>query len=89
MNEFKFYLELYLVLINLIAFFVVGIDKKRSIEKVHRTPEVVLFLLASLFGTVGVLFGIFFFHHKTQKFYILLGITLILIQQLILIKFLL
>jgi uncharacterized membrane protein YsdA (DUF1294 family) len=60
---------LILVGINIFAFISVGIDKKRSRFKEPRLPEVWLLLWAVVGGALGVLLGMLFFRHKTQKFY--------------------
>ena len=56
----------YLVVINLIAFVLYGIDKKRAIRNEHRIRESVLLWIARLGGSVGSWLGIKSFHHKTK-----------------------
>lgn len=73
------------VLVNLVAFLLVGNDKARSTRQgSERVPEVYLFFIAIFFASFGVLAGIFFFIHKTRKIYFPLGIGLLLIQQILL-----
>jgi uncharacterized membrane protein YsdA (DUF1294 family) len=74
---------LILVGINMFAFIGVGIDKKRSRLKEPRLPEVWLVLWAVGGGALGVLLGMLFFHHKTRKVYLFLGVSLLLIQQVV------
>lgn len=57
----------YLILINVAAFAVYGLDKKRAIAEEWRIPEATLLGLAAAFGSVGALFGMQTFHHKTRK----------------------
>ena len=81
-------LTCYLVLINLITFFVFGIDKwkarrKQSRESVRRIPEKTLFILALLGGSVGGLLGMKVWHHKTLHKSFRIGIPLILILQIL------
>ena len=76
----------YLLVMNLITFFVFGIDKwkakrKRTHESTRRVPEKTLFLLSILGGSVGALVGMKVFHHKTRKWYFRFGIPAILILQ--------
>ena len=52
--------------INLIAFLYIGADKKRSREHDGRVKEANFFVWAIFFGSLGVLLGMFFFHHKTR-----------------------
>ena len=77
----------YLLVMNLIAFFVFGLDKwkakyKQTHEKTRRVPEKPLFLLAALGGSVGALLGMWTFHHKTRHWYFRYGIPAILVVQL-------
>lgn len=56
----------YLVVINLIAFVLYGIDKKRAIRNELRIRESVLLWIARLGGAIGSWLGIKSFHHKTK-----------------------
>ena len=79
----------YLVLINGIAFLMMFIDKRRAKRHVFRVPESILFELAILFGSIGILLGMFAFRHKTRKLRFTLGIPVILlIQAMLLVLFL-
>lgn len=62
-------LVLYLLLINIIAFVQMGIDKKRARNKQWRISEARLFLPVLLGGSIGGISGIYFFHHKTKHWY--------------------
>ena len=78
----------YLLAMNLIAFFVFGLDKwkakyKQTHEKTRRVPEKTLFLLAALGGSVGALLGMRVWHHKTLHRSFRFGIPAILILQII------
>ena len=70
-----------LLLVNVVAFVLVGMDKKRSVNNSERLPEVYLFFIAIFFASLGVFLGMFFFHHKTRKIYFPLGIGLLILQQ--------
>lgn len=70
------------LLINIVAFFYVGADKKQSREHSERTPEVNFFVFSIFFGSLGILTGMYFFRHKTKKANFVFGITAILIQHL-------
>ena len=79
----------YLLVMNLITFFVFGIDKwkakrKRTHESTRRVPEKTLFLLSILGGSVGALLGMRVWHHKTLHRSFRIGIPLILILQIVL-----
>ena len=67
---------------NLLAFFVMLLDKLKSRKNnAERISEGMLFFLATAFGSLGVYAGMFVFRHKTQKWYFLLGIPLLIIQN--------
>lgn len=75
-------LLVYLVLINLVTFFVYGADKRRARQGKWRVPEKTLFLLPLLGGSVGALLGMRVFHHKTKHWYFVWGVPAILLAQL-------
>jgi uncharacterized membrane protein YsdA (DUF1294 family) len=57
----------YLLVINLITFFVYGLDKWKASLNTRRIPEKTLWLMAIIGGSVGALGGMKMFHHKTRK----------------------
>ncbi len=71
----------YLIGINLLAFFTMGLDKQKAIRHAFRIPEAVLFLFSIIGGSLGTLAGMFVFHHKTRKLKFLIGIPVILLLQ--------
>ncbi len=67
---------------NLLAFFLMFWDKLKSRkDNSQRISEGMLFFLATAFGSLGVYFGMFVFRHKTQKWYFIVGIPLLIIQN--------
>lgn len=74
----------YLVFINLLGFVTMYVDKKRAKTHEWRVPEGRIFLIASLFGSIGVLGGMRMFRHKTKHKKFVYGIPLILALQIIL-----
>jgi uncharacterized membrane protein YsdA (DUF1294 family) len=56
----------YLIIINLIAFVLYGIDKNRSIRNEYRISERLLLWMARLGGGIGCWLGIKIFRHKTK-----------------------
>lgn len=76
------YMILYIVLINLAAFALMGIDKRRAVRHAWRISEKTLFLSALLGGSLGALLGMRTFRHKTRHWYFVYGIPAILILQL-------
>lgn len=73
---------LFFVLMNLLALLIIYLDKLRSQKAgMERVSEGLLFFLAACFGSLGVYFGMFAFRHKTRKWYFLLGIPLLFLQN--------
>lgn len=64
---------------NLITFFMMGIDKWKAKGDKRRISEKTLLLSGFFMGAVGVLAGMFTFHHKTRKwkFKILVPLSLL------------
>ncbi len=77
-------LLLYLLLINITAFCLMGIDKRRAIKHAWRIPEKTLFLSAILGGSAGAIAGMQFFRHKTRHWYFKYGMPAILALQIVL-----
>lgn len=73
-----------LAAINIVAFFAMGSDKRKSMRggNLDRTPEGLLFFMATMFGSLGVYLGMLTFRHKTKKWYFQLGIPLLILQNL-------
>lgn len=77
------YIVVPLVVINLIAFIIMWVDKvKSAIHGAPRISEGLLFFMAVIFASFGVYTGMFAFRHKTQKWYFLLGIPLLMAENL-------
>lgn len=72
----------YLILMNLIAFALYGIDRRRAKQGAWRISEYTLLLVALLGGSLGALLGMRYFRHKTRHRKFRYGIPLILLLQL-------
>ena len=72
----------YLAAINLVTFFVYGVDKRKARKGQWRVPEKTLFLLPLLGGSLGGILGMKAFHHKTKHWYFRWGLPAILVLQL-------
>ena len=77
----------YILVINFIAFLLMGIDKRRAIKHAFRIPEATLFTIAVIGGSLGSIIGMYYFHHKTRHWYFVYGMPLILILQVALLVF--
>ena len=77
----------YLAAINVITFFLYGIDKWKARHDKWRVPESKLLILAALGGSVGAWLGTKVWHHKTLHKKFKYGIPAILILQLVLAGF--
>ena len=77
-------LLVYLVIINIIGFAMMGIDKKKAKKRSFRIPEASLFIIAVIGGSLGTIAGMYFFRHKTRHWYFVYGMPAILILQIIL-----
>ena len=75
---------IYLVVINLFALALYGADKRKAKKHAWRISEKALFLVAVAGGSLGALFGMLLFHHKTKHWYFVIGIPLILAVQIFL-----
>ena len=78
----RYVLLVLFVLVNLVAFALMGVDKQRARTHQWRVPEKTLFLAALLFGGTGGTIGMFFFHHKTKHWYFRYGLPALLVLQL-------
>lgn len=71
----------YFVVVNLLGFAVMGIDKRRAVKRLWRIPESTLFIIAIIGGSLGSIIGMRFFHHKTRHWYFVYGMPAILLLQ--------
>jgi uncharacterized membrane protein YsdA (DUF1294 family) len=77
-----FSILIFLVVVNLLSFIMMLVDKARAHKAgAERISEGMLFFLAAGFGSIGVYVGMFIFRHKTQKWYFLIGIPLLIIEN--------
>lgn len=77
-------LIIYLLIINIIGFVLMGIDKQRAIRGAWRISEASLFLTAFLGGALGCTLGMQRFRHKTKHWYFRYGLPAITLVQFIL-----
>lgn len=76
---------IYLVVINVVTFFIYGIDKWKAKRSKWRIEESTLLWWAMLGGSIGALLGMKVWHHKTLHRKFTWGIPVILLAQLALV----
>ena len=81
MTLIKNFFLIYLIIMNLIGFAIMGLDKFKARRHLWRIPEKTLFAASLLGGSAGTLAGMYFFHHKTRHWYFVVGMPAILIIQ--------
>ncbi len=74
---------IYFIIINLIGFFIMWLDKRKAKKGAWRIPEKTLFIITALGGGIGTIAGMYTFHHKTKKIQFVIGFPLITILEVI------
>lgn len=85
MSDLTKFLIIYVLVINLIAFLAMYVDKRKAKYGKWRIPEQTLFVLALIGGSIGAIAGMYTFRHKTKKLRFSVGFPVILILQILLI----
>jgi len=80
------YLQLYLLIVSLISFFMYGYDKIISISKhTNRISEIKLLLSTFIGGSIGSLLAMGFFRHKIKKASFMIKFFLVVVVQVVII----
>lgn len=79
----------YFLIVNLIGFLSMYVDKRRARKHLWRIPETTLFIIAIIGGSIGSIVGMHLFRHKTRHWYFVYGMPAILIIQIALVALLL
>ncbi len=74
---------IYLIIINIVGFLAMYIDKQKAKRGKWRIPENTLLIITVLGGGVGTIAGMYTFRHKTQKPKFTIGLPTILILEII------
>ena len=74
---------IYFIIINLIGFLAMYIDKRKAKKGSWRISEKTLFIITALGGGIGTIAGMYTFRHKTQKVAFVIGFPLITIIEII------
>ena len=77
-----------LSVISAVTFLICGWDKLSAKRSAWRVPEAVLLLLSAAGGSLGMLIGMYLFHHKTRKPKFFIGVPVIMIVQITLFSYL-
>lgn len=72
---------IYLAVMNVVTFFMYGVDKWKAKRSKWRVSEAVLILMAVLGGSVGAWLGMKAWRHKTQHKKFRYGLPFILVAQ--------
>ena len=80
---------IYLVIINVVSFFIYGFDKWKAKKSKMRIRETALLGLAVLGGSIGAWLGMKVWHHKTLHKKFKYGVPTIIIIQLAIIVYIL
>lgn len=74
---------IYFIIVNLLGFLVMYIDKQKAKKGKWRIPERTLFIITALGGGIGTIIGMYTFRHKTQKIAFVFGFPLITIIEIL------
>lgn len=77
------YILLYIVIINLIGFGAMALDKYKAKKGYWRIPEGTLIIITLLGGGIGTIAGMYKFRHKTKKLKFTVGLPTILISEIV------
>lgn len=65
-GDFMIYFLIYVLIINLIGFGLMKLDKYYAIKGKYRISEKTFFIISALLGSIGVYAGMYTFRHKTK-----------------------
>lgn len=80
-------LIIYLVIINIIGFLAMLIDKQKAKRGSWRIPENTLFIITAIGGGIGTIAGMYMFRHKTKKWTFRIGLPVLLILDVLIILY--
>ena len=75
------FILIYLIAINVVTFFMYGIDKWKAKRSKWRISEATLLGMAVIGGSIGAWLGMRVWHHKTMHKKFQFGIPLIIVAQ--------
>lgn len=74
---------IYACVINIITFFMYGLDKQKAKRRQWRIPESTLLGAAVIGGSIGAFLGMQIFRHKTKKAKFYIGVPMIFVLQIV------
>ena len=74
---------LYFIIINIIGFLIMYIDKQKAKKGKWRIPEKTIYIITVLGGGIGTISGMYAFRHKTQKLHFTIGLPTITILEIL------
>ena len=72
-------LLIYLVIMNVIGFIMMAVDKYKAKHHAWRINEKSFFLISLIGGSLGTIMGMYTFHHKTKHWNFVYGLPIILL----------
>ena len=75
------YFGIYILVINMLGFFVMYIDKNNAKKGNYRISEHNIFIIALLLGAIGVYIGMYKFRHKTLHKLFTIGIPVCIVTN--------
>ena len=82
------YFLIYIIVINILAFFIMGYDKYLAKNNKWRISEASLIFISLILGSIGAYLGMYKFRHKTKHIKFTVGIPVIFILNVITIYYL-
>jgi len=83
MNDLSMFL-FYIIGVNVLAFILIGVDKRKAEKRKYRIPERTFWMLALLGGALGIISSMKVYRHKTKHASFKIGMPLLLISNIIL-----
>ena len=73
------YFLIYIIIVNLIGFFMMYIDKNKAKKGKYRISEKAILAISLILGAIGVYIGMYTFRHKTKHISFTVGIPVCII----------
>ena len=74
---------IYFIVINLIGFAIMFIDKQKAKRGSWRIPENTIFIITAIGGGIGTIAGMYTFRHKTKKWTFTFGLPFLLVLDIL------